>query len=100
MNKAIRMILAAGAVLASSQLEAKTFYDYKCYAYLENDTYAVIDVEPRENDATKAIPLAMAEGHKYPGQEVQRVLQVLECIERDEEFSDANARRLDELKLR
>ncbi|WP_105190135.1 hypothetical protein [Pseudoalteromonas sp. T1lg48] len=101
MKTFLKLMLVGTSVLMSSHLYAITALNgYKCYALLENNTFAVIDVEIKQKSKAQAAHAAIAEGHKYPGKELQRVAEIQQCVRRSEEFSDANARKLDKMKLR
>ncbi|MEO2278980.1 TapY2 family type IVa secretion system protein [Pseudoalteromonas pernae] len=100
MNILIRFSLLSFALMASSTVLAEKFNPYKCYVLLENNTFAVIDVEVKQKSLSQASKAAIAEGHKYPGQKVQKVAQVVQCVQRSDEFTDSNARELDKNKLR
>ncbi|WP_105213057.1 MULTISPECIES: hypothetical protein [unclassified Pseudoalteromonas] len=99
--KILSKLMLAGALVAlSSSVYAKSLNGYKCYALLEDNTFAVIDVEIKQKSKAQAANAAIAEGHKYPGKKLQRVAEIQQCVLRSEEFSDTNARKLDKLKLR
>ncbi|WP_105255274.1 hypothetical protein [Pseudoalteromonas sp. T1lg75] len=100
MKTLTKFVLATALVAISSGVWAKPLNKYKCYALLENDTFAVIDVEIKQKSKAQAAHAAIAEGHKYPGQQVQRVAEIRQCVMRTDEFTDANARQLDKMKLR
>ncbi len=100
MNKVMCMSILLTLVLVSNSAVAKRLNEYKCYALLVDDSFAVIDVETKQKSLAQASKNAIAEGHKLPGMKRQQVAQIMQCVGRSEDFSDANARLLDENKLR
>ncbi|WP_462158769.1 hypothetical protein [Pseudoalteromonas sp. GB56] len=73
---------------------------FKCYALLEDNKHAVIDVEVKPNSLEAAREAAILEGHKYPQQKNKSVLEVKECVPRTEQFINIEAQELDKIKLR
>ncbi|MFY8273114.1 TapY2 family type IVa secretion system protein [Pseudoalteromonas sp. SSDWG2] len=96
----ILLLTSALLIATSGAVEAKSLYKYKCYALLEDDTFAVIDVEVKNKAKVQAQKAAVAEGHMYPGAERHSVAQVMECVLRTDEFTDAKAQAADKAKLR